>query len=168
MEPSKIITLCDWPIPKTKVEVQRFLGLASYYRRFVKFFAKVAKPLTVLTGKVPFAWNDFCQGSFENLKTYLSTAPVLAVFDPKKPTQVNTDASGHSVDAVLEQVSEKDGEYHPVMFRSRSINPHKMNYHPREQELLAILDCLKAWRPYLHGINFKIRTDHESLRYIET
>ncbi len=142
--------------------------MANYYRRFVKFFAKVAKPLTVLTGKVPFSWNALCQESFENLKKYLSTASVLAFFHPKKPTQGTTDAFGHSVGAVLEQVSEKDGEYHPVMFRSRSMNPHEMNYHPREQEPLAIVDCLKAWRPYLHGINFKIRTDHESLRYIET
>ena len=166
INPHKTSAIKEWPTPKSKKDVQSFLGLINYYRRFIRDCSKIARPLTELTKDVPFAWSKTTQKSFEHLKNKITSAPVLKTFDPRLPVFVTTDASSVAIGAVLEQ--ETKGERLPVAFTSRTLNPAERNYSPHELELLAIVDTLRAWRPYLHGRKFIVHTDHQPLRYLQT
>lgn len=104
MVPGKVAAVADWPTPTCVRDVQAFLGLANYYRRFCRGFAAVAKPLTDLTKKgVEFAWTDACAGAFTQLKLLLTEAPVLQIFDPSGRHEVHVDASDYACGAVLLQ-----------------------------------------------------------------
>jgi hypothetical protein len=166
VEPEKISAIKDWPVPKSKTDVQSFLGMVNFYRRFIRNCAAISRPLTKLTGNSEFVWDEVSQNSFDRLKTTLCSAPVLRTYDPSLPIQVTTDASGNAIGAVLEQ--EEDGYRRPVAFFSRTMNPHEQNYHTQEQELLAIVEALRHWRSYLHGQTFNVFTDHASLQYLAT
>lgn len=166
MEDSKVAAIRDWPTPRNKRDVQSFLGMVNFYRRFIAKCAAIARPLTELTGNVPFQWNDKCDIAFQRLRLAVSSAPVLRCFDPDLPIFVTTDASGLAVGAVLEQ--EEEGQRRPVAYFSRNMQPAEQNYHPQEQELLAIVEALRHWRAYLHGRRFTVLTDHESLKYLQT
>lgn len=168
VDPGKIRVLLDWQPPKSTTHVRQFLGLASYYRRFVKGFSTLAAPLAALTGsKSTFQWSLAAQQSFEALKRALTTPPVLQPFrDTQAPIQVTTDASDVAVGAELAQHSE--GAWHPVAFESRKLTPAEKNYPTHEKELLAIINALKTWKHYLEGRKFTVVTDHHSLQYIHT
>lgn len=166
MDPNKTKAIKDWPTPRNKKDVQSFLGLLNYYRRFIRSCSAKAKPLTELTKNVPFIWKEETQKAFESLKRTISEAPVLKTFDPKLPIIVTTDASKIAIGAVLEQLA-PEGKV-PVAFYSRTLNQCERNYAPHELELLAIVDTLRAWRVYLHGNHFTVHTDHYPLRYLET
>lgn len=166
MEETKVKAVSSWPTPLCKRDVQSFLGMINFYRRFIKGCADIARPLTYLTGKVPFKWNRAASDAFERLKVAVSSAPVLRCFDPTLPIFVTTDASGYAVGGVLEQ--DADGARRPVAYFSRTMNPAELNYHPQEKELLAIVESLRHWRAYLHGRTFTVLTDHESLKYLQT
>ena len=166
VESSKIDAIDQWPIPKCKTDVQSFLGMVNFYRRFIKNCAHIARPLTQLTGNVDFVWSETTQSSFEILKHALCSAPVLRTYDPVLPITVTTDASGFAIGAVLEQ--DEDGMRRPVAYFSRTMNPHEQNYHAQEQELLAIVESIRYWRSYLHGHPFLVQTDHASLQYLTT
>ena len=166
VESSKIDAIDQWPIPKCKTEVQSFLEMVNFYRRFIKNCAHIARPLTQLTGNVDFVWSETTQSSFEILKHALCSAPVLRTYDPVLPITVTTDASGFAIGAVLEQ--DEDGIRRPVAYFSRTMNPHEQNYHAQEQELLAIVESIRYWRSYLHGHPFLVQTDHASLQYLTT
>lgn len=169
-EEAKIQAIREWPTPKNKTDVQAFLGLLNFYRKFLKGFATIAKPLTVLTGKEPFVWESSQQTAFVELKKLVSTAPVLRMFDPSLPITVSTDASGIGIGAVLEQTEiEKDVEVtRPVAFYSRALNIHERRYVIRERELLSIVAAIRHWRAYLYGQVFTVHNDHESLKYLQT
>ena len=116
--PAKTTAVKEFPVPTNVKAVRRFLGLASYYRRFVPNFAKVASPLHALTRQdVPFEWTAKCQQAFEKLKDLLTSTPVLAYLNFAAKFVLHTDASGESLGAVLEQ--EEDGKLHPVAYTSR-------------------------------------------------
>ena len=166
IDPHKTKAIKEWPQPESKKEVQSFLGLVNYYRRFIPGCSNIAKPLTELTKDVPFQWTDRTQDSFEMLKSKITSAPVLQTFHPDYPTIVTTDASTFAIGAVLEQDG-PDGRL-PVAFTSRTLNSAEQNYAPHELELLAIVDTLRAWRSYLHGRKFLVHTDHHPLRYLQT
>jgi len=166
MEQSKIGSIQKWPTPKSKVDVQSFLGLVNYYRRFIVNISHVARPLTSLTGNVPFSWGEAQAQAFELLKKIVSSAPVLRNFDPGLPICLSTDASADAVGAVLEQ--EENGSSRPVAFFSRTLNVHEQRYPIRERELLSIVAAISHWRAYLYGQNFVVKNDHESLKYLET
>ena len=120
----------SFPVPHDVTTLRQFIGLASYYRRFVPGFAKVAAPLHVLTKKdVPFNWTPQCERAFCKLKEHLVTAPVLAYlhFGPDKEFILETDASGLGLGAVLSQ-QQADGFLHPIAYASRSLNSHEQNY----------------------------------------
>ena len=166
LEEQKTKAIKDWPTPKSQRDVQSFLGLLNFYRRFFKDFAMIAKPLTNLTGKAPFQWGDPEQQSFVTLKHLVTTAPVLRMFDPSLPTFVVTDASAVGIGAVLEQ--EVNNVRQPVAYFSRGLNVHEKRYVIRERELLSVVAAIKHWRAYLYGIQFVVNNDHDSLKYLQT
>jgi hypothetical protein len=167
MEQDKVRAIQSWPAPTTVPGVRSFLGLAGYYRRFVKNFSRIASPLSELLNKdKPFDWKDSQQKAFDALKLAVSTGPVLVLPDESKPYVVTTDASGFAIGATLAQ---DHGEgLQPIAFISHKMLPAEKNYPVHEQELLAVIHALKEWRHYLHGRKFKVITDHQSLRYLST
>jgi transposase InsO family protein len=167
MEEDKVKAIKEWPVPTTVTAIRSFLGLAGYYRRFVKEFSKIAMPLTdLLRNRIKFDWTELQQNSFVQLKQAISSAPVLIIPDDSLPYLVTTDASGFAVGATLNQ--DQGNGFQPIAFLSHKMNDHEKNYPVHEQELLAIIIALKEWRHYLHGRRFKIHTDHQSLRYLST
>ena len=162
VDPTKVKAIQDWPIPQSVSEVQAFLGLANFYSTFVHQFAKMAIPLTdLLNQATPFRWNKEQNTAFNQLKRALSTTPVRCIPDLSQPFQLETDASGFALGAVLSQ--EYDGIWHPVAFESRKMSPAECNYPIHEQELLALVNALKVWRHYLLGSTITVYTDHQSL-----
>jgi RNase H-like domain found in reverse transcriptase len=167
MQQSKVQALADWPRLTAVTEVQSFLGLANYYRRLIRDFARVSAPLSDLTKKgVPFEWGGGQENSFQNTKYAVTGAPVLQLADSSKPYIVTCDASDIGIGAVLEQEGEHGS--HPVAFASRKLSSAEMNYPVHEREFLAIVYALNEWRPYLHGSLFIIKPDHHPLRYLDT
>src|SRR5277367_2289641 len=167
VDPRKITTIKDWPAPTNVSEVRSFLGLASYYRKFVQGFSAIATPLTVLLHKdKTFQWTTPEQTAFDALKGKLTSAPVLLLPDPNKPFTITTDASDFAIGAVLTQDKGK-GEQ-PVAYESRKLSPAEQNYAVHEKELLAIVHAIRLWRMYLEERRFTVITDHASLEYIKT
>ena len=167
MEPSKIEAVTKWPQPKNVHEVRSFLGLAGYYRRFVKDFSMIASPLTELLHKnKKFEWTDVQESAFQQLKLAVCGAPVLIIPNPKLPYTIVTDASGFAIGAALCQDHSKGLQ--PCAYLSRKMNDHERNYPVHEQELLAIVHALREWRHYLLGSKFTVITDHRSLQYLAT
>ena len=144
----------SWPLPTSKHEVQQFLGLANYYRRFIKNFAKIAKPLHKLTEKsAPFLWTAECQLAFDNLKQSLTSAPVLAHPDYNKPFILDTDASQTGIGAVLSQVQD-DGCERVIAYASKTLSRQERHYCVTRLELLAVVTFVHNFRPYLLGRKF--------------
>ena len=145
--------LCRLPRPLT--EVRRFVGLANYYRRFVRQFSSLAAPLTSLCSPLAtFRWTDTEQQSFEALRAALMSAPVLRVWDPGLPTRLTTDASELAVSGILEQ-PDSSGAFHPIAYESRKLTAPERAYPPHLLELLAVVHCLKSFRPYLFDRSFE-------------
>jgi transposase InsO family protein len=164
-DPSKISAVDSWPTPKTVKDLRSFLGLASYYRRFVKDFSDLAAPLHQLTSTlVPFEWLDIHDKAFGDLKTRLVTAPVLAFPDFRKQFRLDTDASGVGVGAILTQVI--DGRERVIAYASRTLNKQEKHYPITEKECLALVFGVKVFRPYLYGRSFSILSDHDPLCYL--
>jgi hypothetical protein len=163
----KIEAIRSWPLPKTVTEVQSFLGLANYYRRFIENFAKIANPLTQLTHKDKvFEMDKEAIRAFEELKERLINAPVLHLAQPDLPFVVTTDASDYAIGAVLEQV--EDGVHKPVAYYSKTLNKSQRNWPAYDKELYAIMQATKQWRTYLAGRKFTIYTDHMPLKYLHS
>ncbi|WMV46656.1 hypothetical protein MTR67_040041 [Solanum verrucosum] len=163
VDPSKIQAVVDWRPPKSPTEVRSFLGLAGYYRRFVKGFSIIASPLTKLLQKeVKFIWDDKCQESFETLKSLLTQAPILTLPIEGKEYVVYSDASHNGLGCVLMQ------EGKVISYASRKLKPHELNYPTHDLELAAVVFALKIWRHYLYGEKCHIFTDHKSLKYLGT
>ena len=163
-DPEKIDAVLNWPVPKTLTKLRSFLGLYSYYRKFIKGFASLAKPLHHLTEKdVKFEWNCDCQNAFTKLKNLLTQAPVLSYPEPSSSFILDTDASGVGLGAVLSQVQ---GSHEKVIgYYSRTLSKSERRYCVTRRELLAVVDSIKHFHPYLWGVPFLVRTDHGSLRW---
>ena len=163
VDPAKIEAVMNWERPKTPTEVRSFMGLAGYYRRFVKDFSKIVVPLTKLTRKnEKFEWTERCEKSFQELKQKLVTAPVLALPDDQGGFVIYSDASHKGLGCVLMQHGKV------IAYASRQLKPHEQRYPTHDLELAAIVFALKLWRHYLYGERCEIFTDHKSLRYIFT
>jgi len=165
--PDKIQALKDWPTPHCITDVRAFLGLASYYRKFVKGFATIAERLTALNKKmVRYSWTPQAQDAFERLKQALIDVTSLAFPVPYLPCTLDTDASEVAIGAVLSQ--KIDGEEHPIAFFSRAMNPLQKQYCATRRELLAVISALQHFRHYLIGNKVILRTDHYSLKWLKT
>ena len=161
----KVKAVEEWPTPKNVTEVRSFVGLCSYYRRFVKDFAWVAGPLHGLTGKrAHFEWNEKCQQAFEELKNRLVSSPILAMPEDEGTFRLDTDASNESIGAVLSQV--QDGQERVIAYASRLLTKPERNYCVTRRELLAVVYFIKQFRVYLLGRHFLLRTDHAALRWL--
>jgi hypothetical protein len=155
-DPAKVQVIEEWKTPGSVSEVQSFLGLGQYFKRYIKGYSGIVWPLTDLTRKGhEWEWTEKCQIAFDALKKALVSAPVLAIYDPTKETEVVVDASKKALGAVLLQ----DG--HPVAFESRKLLPAETRYDTGNRELLAVVHALMTWRHYLEGVPFKLITDHE-------
>jgi len=167
MDPVKLTAVTKWPTPKTMKEVQKFLGFCNFYRRFVKNYSALARPLFNLTKKdVPFHWDHAEEQAFRMLQSALTLALVLILLDYEKPFTLITDASDYATGSILEQ-EDAFGRSHPVAYFSKSLQPAECNYKIHDKELLAIIHSLKHFRHYLQGNKHhtKIFSDHMNLQY---
>lgn len=167
MDPSKVQAIVNWEPPANVKDVQAFLGFANFYRRFIKDFSRVVKPLVALTRKdAKFMFSDACNQAFTALKNAFITAPALHHFDPLREIFVETDASDFVSSGVLSQ-KDAQGVLHPVAFMSKKYDPAECNYEIYDKELLAIVRCFEGWRSELQGAHFPIHvlTDHRNLEY---
>lgn len=166
VDPRKVDKVRHWPTPQNAKNVQQFLGLANYYRRFIRGFAELAKPLHRLTEhNVAFAWTKDCQISFDHLCHKLTTTPILAYPDFTKPFILDTDASNSGIGAVLSQLGD-DGCEHVIAYGSRLLTKPERRYCVTRRELLAVIVFTKHFRPYLLGRRFTLCTDHGSLQWL--
>ena len=166
VDPKKVDKVANWPVPTSKREVQQFLGLANYYRRFVENFARIAKPLHRLTEKTAqIDWSMECQAAFEKLRQKLVTSPILVFPDMTKSFILDTDASDTGIEAVLSQMDD-DGVEHVVAYASKVLSKAERRYCVTRKELLAVVSFIHHFCPYLLGRRFILRTDHGSLTWL--
>ncbi|CAB3997885.1 Retrovirus-related Pol poly from transposon, partial [Paramuricea clavata] len=164
-DPSKIAAVENFPVPRCVRDVRSFLGLANYYRRFIKNFASIASPLNKLTHKnVRFYWDESCAKAFHTLKSCLTSAPILAYPDFSLPFELNTDASSTGIGFALCQT--QDGKSRAIAYGGCDLNTAERNYSTTEREALAIVEGIKKFRNYLHDRKFVIHTDHHALRWL--
>ena len=161
----KVKAVQSWPLPNSVTAVRCFLGLASYYRRYMNRFSDVAAPLHNLTKTgTPFNWSPECQRAFQSLKDLLTSAPVVAYTLSFAPIPallfLHTDASEHGVGAVLKQGGQV------VAFASRTLTKAGKNYSVIQKEWLAVVSATKQHRHYLLGRPFKLYTDHPPLQWL--
>lgn len=150
----------NFPKPKSVKQVQSFLGLTGYFRKFIPKYSLIARPLTnLLRNEVEFRFEDEENDAFTSLKEALSTKPVLSLYRVDAETELHTDASMHGYGAMLVQKSCDDGQWHPIYFASGKTSSAEERYCSYELEVLAIVRSLKKFRVYLIGIPFKIVTD---------
>ena len=163
-DPGKIQSVQEWPLPTNVTALKQFLGLASYYRRYVENFATMAAPLHTLTQKnVPFQWNQACDIAFSTLKGKLIESPVLSYPNfaaDAAPFVLQTDASAVGIGAILEQ----DG--HVIAYFSRALTKAEKHYSVIQQECLAAVVAMKQFRHYLLGRQFTLMTDHAPLQWL--
>ncbi|MCO5606112.1 hypothetical protein L7F22_060299 [Adiantum nelumboides] len=159
MDPAKLEVIKDWPNPRNLHEVRSFIGMCTYYRRFIEKFSLIADPLHDLTKKnVKYVWTEKRQQAFDTLKQKLITQPVLTLPDLSKPFEVQCDACGDCLGAVLLQ------EGHAIAYESRRLSSDEQILGIYEKELLAVLHALDSWKHYLLGTPFILQTDHQSLK----
>ncbi|KAL2943047.1 Transposon Tf2-9 polyprotein [Bienertia sinuspersici] len=162
MEHGKVQAIMEWEEPKNVSELRSFLGLANYYRRFIKSYSARAAPLTdLLKKKVQWRWSEECKRVFDDLKQAVTEGPVLALPDYSKTFELHTDVSDFAIGGVLMQ------EGHPVAYESRKLNDTEKRYPVHDKEMTAIIHCLRIWRHYLLGSKFIIMTDNVATSYFQ-
>jgi hypothetical protein len=167
MDPVKIAGIKNWPIPTKVKDVRSFLGFCNFYRPFIRGFVHLARPLNKLTRKdAEWSWEDRQQKAFDELKRRVTTEPVLAHPILTDPFKLEVDASGFAMGAVLLQKKD-DGKKHPIAYYSKTLSAAERNYDVYDLELLAIVNAMDHWRPYLAGSPHKviIYSDHQNLLY---
>ncbi|GJR01965.1 putative reverse transcriptase domain-containing protein [Tanacetum coccineum] len=161
VDPVKIESIKDWASPKTPTKVRQFLGLASYYRRFIEGFLKISKSMTKLTQKkVKFDWGDKEEAGFQLIKQKLCSAPILALPEGSRDIIVYCDALIKGLGVVLMQREKV------IAYASRQLKIHEKNYTTHDSELGAVVFALKIWRHYLYETKCTMFTDHKSLQHI--
>ena len=166
-DPSLLAAIREISPPQNATEVRSFLGLAGYYRHYVKNFAAIAGPLHALTRKdAVFHWSSDCQDAFDRLKTLLTTSPITAFPDFSLPLRLYTDASTAGLGTILAQV--REGKERIICCASRSLNQAEKAYPATKLECLAIVWAVAKFRPYLMSIPFEVYTDHYALQWLKT
>ncbi len=170
MDEGKVTAIRNWPIPTSIKELQRFLGFANFYRRFIQNYSSIASPLTDLLKLKPksLSWTPSATEAFNTLKETFISAPILVHPDPDKAFVEEVDASTTGVGAVLSQQQGTPARLHPCAFFSRKLSPAERNYDIGNRELLAIKLALEEWRHWLEGAQqpFVVLTDHKNLEYL--
>ena len=184
IDPERVKTIQDWPLPASVRDIRVFVGFMNYYRRFIEGFSRIVLPLTTLTKKEPgqarggpamrreestaLKLPEEAKQAFQVLKDAFLKVPILAHFERDRETRLEVDASGGAISGILSQNS-PDGAgtacWRPVDFFSRKLIQAEYNYDTHDQELLAIVSSIKHWRHYLQGIHFDILTDHMNLKW---
>ena len=160
VDPDKITSIVQWPQPNNISELRGFLGLTGYYRRFVRSYGMLAKPLTDMTKKNSFVWNDTSLAAFHKLKQALTRVPVLQLPNFYQTFLVECDASSTGIGAILQQ------EGHPIAYFSKALSDSNKRKSVYNRELLALVLALQKWRHYLLGRKFVVLTDHYSLKFL--
>ncbi|RVW33432.1 Transposon Tf2-12 polyprotein [Vitis vinifera] len=167
VDKAKVELIVKLPPPTNVKGIRQFLGHAGFYRRFIKDFSKISKPLCELLVKdAKFVWDEKCQRSFEELKQFLTTAPIVRAPNWKLPFEVMCDSSDLAMGAVLGQ--REDGKPYVIYYASRTLNEAQKNYTTTEKELLAVVFALDKFRAYLVGSSIVVFTDHSALKYLLT
>ena len=159
-DPKKVEAIKEWPTPNSVTQVRSFHGLASFYRRFIHNFSSIMAPITECTKQGEFQWTQGAQKAFEQIKEAMCKAPVLKLPDFTQPFEVECDASGKGIGAVLTQGGK------PVAFFSEKLNQSRLNYSTYDKEFYAMIRALEHWMHYLKIQPFVLHSDHESLQYI--
>lgn len=159
-DPRKMKIVSDWPTLRTVKQVRNFLGMTGYYRRFIKGYGTLARPLTNLLKRGGFKWDEATEDSFRGLKEALTSTLVLALPDLSKPFTVETDVSQYGIGAVLLQGG------HLVAYISKALSPKNQLLSVYDKELLALIHAVEKWHLYLSIQPFVIKTDQRSLRYL--
>jgi hypothetical protein len=162
--PGYIKDIKNWPRPKNKKEVERFLEFTNYHRAFIEEYTQITFPLQALTGKRTYQWGDEQEKAFDELRNAMVRAPVLALPNASDPFILDTDASDKSVGAELIQIQE--GEERAVEYGSLTLTTEQQKYCTTRKELLAIIRFSLQFRHYLLGRHFTVRTDHNSLTWL--
>lgn len=160
VDPAKIKSIIDWPVPRNVKGVRGFLGLTGYYRKFIAGYGKIAKLLTELTKKEGFHWGPKALKAFEELKRVMVTSPVLTLSDFSQPFEIECDASGRGIGAVLMQ------KRRPIAYFSEALSKNNLSKSAYEKELMALVLAVQHWRPYLLGRQFVVYSDQKSLRHL--
>ena len=158
VDPAKVRSILEWPIPTSVKGVRGFLGLTGYYRKFIQDYGKMARPLTELTKKEGFKWGAEALAAFENLKRALTSAPVLTLPDFSQPFQIECDAFGRGIGAILMQ------NKRPISYFNKALSPTNLSKSVYEKELMALVLSVQHWRHYLIGRSFVVFTDQKSLK----
>lgn len=167
-DPEKVECIANFPRPRTQKELKRFIGMASWYRKFVRSFAKIAAPIHELTkGKSRIIkWTEQAKEAFDTLKNELIKAPVLATPDFTKKFIIQCDASNYALGAVLVQIDDETGAEKPIAFISRKLRGAELNYSTTEKECLSVVFAVEKFRHYVEGFHFEIITDHSALLWL--
>ena len=139
MDLVKIARVVEWPTPQSKKKVQQFVEFANFYQWFIKDYSHIARPLFDLMGNIKFKWEEEQEQAFRELWCWITSTPILAFPNEDKPFWVEVDSSDFTTRAVLSQLSEEDGKWHPVAFYSKSLSAVKQNYDIYDKEMLAVI-----------------------------
>jgi hypothetical protein len=165
--PALVEKIKNCPRPITKTKVRSFLGLASYYRRFIRNFSGIARPLYNLTKQdESFVWTEDCEHAYNYLRKCLTTHPIVVYPNFNKPFFLHTDASNYAIGAVLVQKDDK-GHDRVIAYASRVLNPAESNYTVTEKECLAVIWATKRFHTFLQGQPFSIITDYEAIPWLK-
>lgn len=165
MDKSRLDAIENYPQPTCVKDIQRLMGLAGWYRRFIQNFSEITAPITELEKKkVKFEWNDERENAFNTLKRALTTAPILASPRYDLPFEIQADASKTACGAVL--VQHIDGHERVIAYMSQKFSATQQKYHVTELECLAVLLSIEKFRPYIEGTHFKVITDHHALLWL--
>ena len=162
----KVLALIDFPRPTNRKSVQRFLGLAGYFRRFIPHFSELSRVLSDLLKKnVKFVWNDACEKAFLDIKSRLATRPILRPPNYDLPFQMAVDASDTAIGACLSQIV--DDVEHPICYLSKKLNKHQQNYSTVEKEAFGLLTAVRAFSVYFGSMPVVVYTDHSPLQFLQ-
>lgn len=184
MDPERVKTIRDWPLPRSVGDIRVFVGFLNYYRRFIHGFSEKALPLTRLTRKAPDAakkgralrkeesqYLDIGpdgRRAWQELKDAFLEVPILANFERNRRTKAEVDASGGAISGILSQIV-PDGDnlstWRPIDFFSQKLTPVEQRYDTHDLELLAMVRCLVHWRHYLDRLPFELYSDHRNLKW---
>ena len=166
VDPEKVQDVLNWTRPTSVKGVRGFLGFCGFYRKFIKNYGRIARPLNKLTQKEQaFEWDSDCQEAFETLRKAVTETPVLYYFHANRLTKVETDSSDGVTGGILSQLDPDTEDWHPLAFFSKTMNSAECNYEIHDKEMLAILQAFQHWRVELQSVEnpVQVYSDHKSL-----